>query len=82
MSKNNKYYRKGKMLSVLEKISLCALKSMTEAKQIKGVLNCLLENYAEENNEAVVLINLFLKRLYLLQKKQDVIARIADDMSA
>ena len=55
---------------------------MTEAKQIKGVLNCLLENYAEENNEAVVLINLFLKRLHLLQKKQDEIARIADDMSA
>lgn len=56
-------------MSALEKISLCALKSMTEAKQIKGVLNCLLENYAEENNEAVVLINLLLEKAVSIAKK-------------
>ncbi len=68
-------------MSALDEISLCALKSMTEAKQIKGVLNCLLENYAEDNNEAVILINLLLEKTVSIVKKQDEIARIADNMS-
>ena len=69
------------MIEIAEKISLIALKSIDEIKQIETILNILSKELSEENSpyEAITLIELLLEKANSIRRKQSKIAKILDN---
>ncbi len=69
------------MIENAEKISLIALKSIDEIKQIETILNILSKELSEENSpyEAITLIELLLEKANSIRRKQSKIAKILDN---
>ena len=69
------------MIENAEKISLIALKSIDEIKQIETILNILSKALSEENSpyEAITLIELLLEKANSIRRKQSKIAKILDN---
>ena len=69
------------MIEDAEKISLIALKSIDEIKQIETILNILSKELSEENSpyEAITLIELLLEKANSIRRKQSKIAKILDN---
>lgn len=69
------------MIENAEKISLIALKSIDEIKQIETILNILSKELSEENSpyEAITLIELLLEKAGSIRRKQSKIAKILDN---
>ena len=69
------------MIENAEKISLIALKSIDEIKQIETILNILSKELSEENSpyEAITLLELLLEKANSIRRKQSKIAKILDN---
>ena len=69
------------MIKKKKKISLIALKSIDEIKQIETILNILSKELSEENSpyEAITLIELLLEKANSIRRKQSKIAKILDN---
>ena len=69
------------MIENAEKISLIALKSIDEIKQIETILNILSKELSEEKSpyEAITLIELLLEKANSIRRKQSKIAKILDN---
>ncbi len=69
------------MIENAEKISLIALKSIDEIKQIETILNILSKELSDKNSpyEAIMLIEILLEKANSIRRKQSKIAKILDD---